>query len=214
MIKNYHHIIWDWNGTLLNDVSICSEIINCILTKRNLKPISMTDYKNIFTFPVKEYYEKAGLDFSAYSFEELGLEWITKYESLKFETKLFPDAEVVLNYIRDMGISQSILSAYSHHTLLEIVKHFGVEKYFLYLFGLDNIYAASKIDLGKKLMEKLQVDFKNILLIGDTIHDFDVAKEIGADCILISNGHQSKDRLLTCNVPVLDSLKDLVKKWD
>ncbi|MHB8852121.1 MAG: HAD family hydrolase, partial [Ignavibacteriaceae bacterium] len=96
----------------------------------------------------------------------------------------------------------------------EIVRHFRVEKYFLYLFGLDNIYAASKIDLGKKLMKKLQVDFKNILLIGDTIHDFDVAKEIGADCMLISNGHQSKDRLLTCGVPVLDSLKDLVKKWD
>ena len=210
MITYYGHIIWDWNGTLLNDVSICSEIINEILTKRNLKPLSISDYKNIFTFPVKNYYEKAGLDFSLYPFEELGQEWMIEYEKLKFNTSLYPDTLEVLDFISKTGIRQSILSAYSHHTLVDIVKHFKVDKYFMHLAGLNNIYAASKIDLGKDLMKKLRIDFKNILLIGDTIHDFEVAKEIGADCLLISNGHQTRERLLTCGVPVLDSIREIM----
>ncbi len=203
------HIIWDWNGTLFNDVELCREIINGVLKRRSLGELSLAAYRNIFTFPVKDYYKKAGLDFEKYPFEILGREWMDEYEMRKKECGLHDGAAGLLEKISVRGIGQSILSAYSQHTLEEIVNHFGLDKYFSHMAGLDNIYAASKAENGKELMKKLGNGKGETLFIGDTVHDFDVAMEIGADCILIADGHQEKKKLEDCQVPVYNSLKDI-----
>ena len=210
MIEKYKHIIWDWNGTLFNDIHLCVELINGLLVPRKLNPLTVEEYRDVFTFPVKDYYAKAGLDFDRYSFEDLGAEWMNNYEERKFETGLFDDAVKVLAYIANLGIPQSILSAYKQHTLEEIIEHFHLKKYFTHLVGLDHIYATSKLDLGKELIKKLGNKKGEVLLIGDTIHDNEVAEEIGADCILIASGHQSKERLEKCGVKVLNNIREII----
>jgi len=212
MIEKYKHIIWDWNGTLFNDVELGVSIINNLLLKRNLPLLSVEKYKDIFTFPVKDYYAKTGLDFEKESFEILGMEWMDEYERRKIECGLSGGAVQLLEKISSLSIEQSILSAYSQHTLIEIVDQFGLTKYFSHLVGLDNIYASSKVHLGKALIKKLGLKNGEALLIGDTAHDYDVASEIGADCVLLASGHQSRKTLLQCGVPVFDSIKDFVEK--
>ncbi len=211
MIKNYKHIIWDWNGTLFDDTELSLDIINSILLKRDLQTITLEKYRSIFTFPVKDYYEKTGLDFKKYPFEELGTEWIMEYEKRRSEAKLHKDAKEILEYISLNSKQQSILSAYSYSTLVEIIKHFEIEHYFTHLVGLDHVYASSKIEIGKKLMNELNNERSEIILIGDTVHDYEVAAEMGIDCILIANGHQSKEKLKTCGVQVLNTLSDVYK---
>ena len=63
-MKKYNHIIWDWNGTLLNDRWLCVEAINQALNKRNLPMLTEGKYKDVFSFPVEDYYKKVGFDFS------------------------------------------------------------------------------------------------------------------------------------------------------
>jgi phosphoglycolate phosphatase len=209
MISKYKHIIWDWNGTIFNDVSLCLDIINGILIKRNLKVLTLNEYRNAFTFPIKEYYIKIGFDFTKYTFEEVGIEWMNEYERRRSESHLHNEVERLLNHIANLGIGQSMLSAYPHNYLVEVVRHHKLDSYFTHLVGLDHIYASSKINLGKKLIEKLNHSKEEILLIGDTLHDFEVANEIGAECILVANGHQSKERLLKSGATVVDNLGDL-----
>lgn len=211
MIKKYNHIIWDWNGTLFDDVELCVENINWLLNKYNLPSIDKNKYRKIFTFPVIEYYRRAGFNLNQFDFTKIGKEWMDRYEQKKFEAKLADGAEKVVKKLFEIGIEQSILSAYSQHTLDEIVEKFGLKKYFKHIVGLDNIYAESKIDIGKKLMEKLNVDENSVLLIGDTVHDYKVAKELKCDCLLLASGHQSRKELEKCGVRVLDSLKGVVR---
>ncbi len=214
MLKKYNQIIWDWNGTLFNDTQLCLEIINGILIRRKLEALTFKKYREIFTFPVKEYYRKAGLDFNKYPFEILGKEWINEYEKRKYEADLHKGVRKILQSISKRTKQQSILSAYSQHTLIEMVKYFNIEKYFSYLIGLDHIYATSKIDIGRKLLTKLGNKPDEAVLIGDTFHDYEVAKELGIDCILIADGHQSKKKLLTSNVKVFNSLIDLYEAME
>ena len=210
-MMSYKHIIWDWNGTLFDDVFLCLDIMNNILKRRNLNQISLYKYKNIFTFPVENYYRKAGLDLSKYDFAQLSVEFISEYEDRKLDFQLYNGIKDVLKHINDLGISQSILSAYSQHTLEETVDHYGIYKYFQRLAGLNNIYARSKIERGKEFISDLKIKEGEALLIGDTLHDLEVANEIGADCILIANGHQSKERLQKKHQIVLDDVKYLLK---
>jgi phosphoglycolate phosphatase len=203
------HIIWDWNGTLFNDVALCLDIINGVLERRNIKSLSLEEYRKIFTFPVQDYYKKAGLDFAKYPFEVLGQEWMNEYELRKNSCTLHDGAAAVLEKIHQNQIGQSILSAYSQHTLEEIINYFGIKKYFSHMVGLDHIYATSKIENGRELMKKLGNGKGETLFIGDTVHDFEVALEIGAECILIADGHQDKEKLLACRVPVYDNIKSI-----
>lgn len=161
---------------------------------------------------MKDYYALAGLDLEKYSFEQLGKEWMDEYQSRRLEGKLFSRAEEVLRIINSYGIEQSILSAYKHDTLLELVDHFNLRFYFTHLTGLDHIYATSKLELGKDLMKKLNQHNSNVLLIGDTIHDFEVAEAMNAGCILVANGHQSKEKLVGCGVDVYDNLEQVIEK--
>jgi len=62
MMDRIGGIIWDWNGTLLNDIQLCVQTINEMLDKRNLPLLSVNDYKDVFSFPVKNYYQKIGFD--------------------------------------------------------------------------------------------------------------------------------------------------------
>jgi len=208
MIKKYNHIIWDWNGTMLDDVKLCVDVGNNLFRKKNIPLISVEKYKSIFTIPVKEYYIAAGFDFEEESFEVVGKEWMDEYEERKYECSLHNGLINVMEKLNGIQISQSILSAYKQDNLNDMVKRFGLEKYLEHIVGLDNIYAASKLHLGKQLIAKLGNGHGETLFIGDTVHDFDVANEIGAECILISNGHQNREKLLETGTIVYDSLEE------
>ncbi len=208
-INGYRHIIWDWNGTIFDDVKLCVNIINSLLEKRELKTLSLDEYRDIFTFPVEEYYKIAGFDFSKESFAVVGKEWMDQYESRKLECSIFEEVMTLFDKLKNEGISQSILSAYSTHTLIELTEHFGIRNYFSNIVGLDHIYADSKLHLGQKLITQLKDDPKEILLIGDTLHDSEVADELGVDCVLVATGHQSKAKLLQNGDIVYDSVKSL-----
>ena len=209
-MKKYKHILWDWNGTLFDDVVLCADIMNNILKKRNMGEITLEKYKNIFDFPVRNYYEAVGFtNLTDELFHELSVEFIEEYESKKLLYGLSNGAVEILRKINEHGIEQSVLSAYSQKTLEEIVEHFGISRYFVGLAGLDNIYAASKVENGKNWMKKLNLKKGEALMVGDTLHDKEVADEIGADSILLSTGHQAKERLTEAGVTVIDSLFEL-----
>ncbi|MGE5681043.1 MAG: HAD family hydrolase [Bacillota bacterium] len=194
MIKKYRHIIWDWNGTIFNDVELSVDLINSLLRQYQLKTVSLSEYRNIFTIPVREYYEKIGFDFSRDSFEVIGKLWMDEYERRKFECDLYEGIRDVFEKINSLNIRQSILSAYSQHTLDEMVRHYNLQKYFDNVAGLDNIYAASKLHLGVDLIKRVGCKPEEVLLIGDTLHDLEVATAIGANCALLTCGHQSKEK--------------------
>ena len=209
MKKKYKHIIWDWNGTLLNDVDYCRRIINRILVENELPKLSLEKYREIFTFPVQDYYKEAGLDFSKTSFEILGKEFIDEYESKKLTCSLHDNATNVLLSIHKAGIGQSVLSAYLHENLVNILNHYNLTQYFENIIGLDNIYAGSKTHLGLSLIDKLKLPKHEILFIGDTLHDAEVAEAMGVNCILIANGHQVKEKLMLNNNMVLENINQL-----
>ena len=209
--KSYKHIIWDWNGTLFNDVELCANVMNLLLTQELLPNISIKKYKEIFTFPVIEYYRIAGHTFERNSFEVLGKQFMYEYETRKNNCELFSGVIELLALLKSENIQQHLLSAYEQNSLDSILKYFAINNYFQNIVGLDNIYAGGKSHLAKKLAMKIRSNGAagNILLIGDTIHDFEVAKEINSDCILISHGHQDEERLLTLGIPVANDFEEL-----
>lgn len=210
-IRDYQSIIWDWNGTLLNDVWLCADIMNNLLRKRSLPEITLEKYRDIFTFPVEDYYLKAGHSFENESFKVIGKEFMDEYELRKVDCHLFPYAVNVLQSIKDMSIDQYLLSAYKQESLIDFVKYYGLDEYFLSVKGLDHIYADGKLELSRQLVNEIssKINTSKSLFIGDTIHDFEVASNLGADCLIIASGHQSLNQLDPIEVAIFKSLEEL-----
>ncbi len=205
----YRHIIWDWNGTLLDDAWLCLEILNNITGRRQMPAVSLDAYRAEFGFPVVDYYRKLGFDLVQDSFDVISREFMDEYNTRRMECHLFSEAQPTVAAVHGLEIDQVILSAHPQKTLGEIVELFGLSRFFSRMIGLDNIYAAGKVDNGKAHMASLSHAPHEVLLIGDTVHDFEVAREIGSDCVLLEGGHQDRARLEACGVPVLRSHREL-----
>lgn len=191
----YRHIIWDWNGTLLDDVALSVGVMDGMLRRRGLPGLDLEGYHAVFDFPVRDYYRRVGLDSSDESFRALSVEFIAEYDARRLTATLHRNCEALLAAVVARGMTQSILSAYRHETLCEIVDHFGLRRHFVQLNGLDNIYAHSKTELGRACLAELRIPAEQVLFIGDTLHDLDVATAIGVDCFLVSHGHHPATRL-------------------
>ncbi len=205
-LTRYRHIIWDWNGTLLNDLWLCLESINAALRRRGLAPLTAKRYQDEFDFPVIDFYRKIGFDFETESFADLAHEYHAMYEPRWIECDLQVGAREVLDEARARGITQSLLSA-AHQSMLDTcVEHFALGEFFISILGARCNQAHGKITEGRAWMDKLHYGPHEVLLVGDTTHDAEVARAIGADCVLIGSGHHRRERLETCGVAVFDSL--------
>ena len=207
------NIIWDWNGTLLNDLDHCISTINILLKKRKLPLLNHNRYKEVFSFPVKDYYQTIGFDFSKEDFAVPAREFIDLYDGEVESCPLHEQATEVLEFFKKKGIRQFVLSAMKQNMLETTLKHNGIFQYFEGVAGLNDHYAVSKIERGKELMKKFGIGRENTFIVGDTNHDFQVAEELGIRCILIADGHQSEDRLLQTGATVLPNLQSLLKKF-
>lgn len=207
----YKHIIWDWNGTLLDDAWLCVEVLNSMLVKRRMQTTTLARYQADFDFPVFNYYLKLGFDFLQEDYDTVAREYIVAYQLQYSKCLLRQGVLDFIKKLKKMGLSQSVLSASQQSSLAKALEYYKLRELFENVCGLDDYYAHGKVDAGKKLLKNLSFSGQQILLFGDTTHDYEVACELGADCLLLPAGHQSKERLIATGAKVCDSLEDAAK---
>ena len=206
-IKN---ILWDWNGTLINDAYLFVDIMNTTLAQHGLPLITLQKYKNNFCFPVQTFWKGLGFKFNKNQFQKMNAEFIALYQSKMKEANLQRGALQVLSFAKKNSIKQFILSASEHKILNELAVSYKIEGYFSDIVGVDNLNASGKVELAQSLIQKHGMNPKETVVIGDTFYDADVAQSIGSGLILVACGHFKKQRLLGKNVVVVDSLVDLL----
>ncbi|MDD2647426.1 MAG: HAD family hydrolase [Eubacteriales bacterium] len=203
----YSWIIWDFNGTLLDDSDFNMRIMDDMLLERGKpKMQGIEDYRRRFCFPVKEYYIRAGWNFSEYTFEELAEDYVRRYKAGCGDLKLFPDVRAALSAVKKAGLRQAVLSASEILLLRRQLGELDILGEFDEVIGVEDIYASGKVELGKRFIASSGIDPKRAVLIGDTEHDALVAREIGTDCALVPRGHQSAEILAATGFPVFPDI--------
>lgn len=209
----YTDIIWDFNGTILDDVSAGILSVNKLLSDRGLPTICDKDYyRSVFTFPIIEYYRALGFDFDVEPYEVLAPLWVAEYLKNSKNSTLKEGFFEALESFACLGLRQHVLSATECSMLRKQLLELGIDTHFDSICGLDNIHASSKTALALRWRDEHPNAVP--LFIGDTEHDFETAKAIGCDCALVCDGHQSKERLMSCEGAYLfDSLSDFLTSF-
>ena len=210
-MKTGKTIFWDFNGTMLDDTQVCIDAMNLMLEERKLPLLDEQRYRDVFTFPVKDYYAEIGFDFEKEPFEKPAIEFIENYDELIRTAAMFGDLEMALQEFRKRGYVQMILSAMQNDFLNELVLHHGIDHYFDKVSGIEDHYASGKVENARKLIEGLDGHAGEIILVGDTIHDHEVGEELGIRVILVSRGHQSEERIKTTGREIVHNFSELIE---
>ena len=212
-MPKYKYIIWDWNGTILDNLQLNFEVENTLLSRRGRRLIrDIDEYHEKFQFPIIKFYESLDFDLENERFEDIARDYVCEYEQRFHEAEIFEDAERVIRYFRTAGIEQIILSMTENKWLFSQVAFHGIDHLFSDILGTGDIYARSKVDIAKKWMAEKGVSGEEVLFVGDTTHDFEVAQSIGCKCILVARGHNSRTALEKTGARIADSLDGIIKQ--
>ena len=208
---DYTYCIWDFNGTIFDDIDASIKAVNTLLEERGLPTLdSKEKYHEVFDFPIIDYYRKIGFDFESEPYEVIAPLWVELYIENSKLSGLFEDVVPTIEFFASKGMKQSVLSASEKNMLERQLRELGIYDRFEQVMGIDNIYAESKLALAKKW--RAEHSGERVMFIGDTVHDYETAEELGADCYLISAGHQPEYKLRAAKgAKVFATLRELVE---
>lgn len=201
------YIIWDWNGTIIDDVGIALDAVNDMLREQDRPEITLEEYRKAMDTPILRFYEKF-FDMDVTDFGWIAECFQSYYETHKDQLRLHEGVEELLESCRQRGCHQVILSSSATRIIQFYAALFGVADYFEAVLGADDLLAAGKIERAVEYFEQNKIPKEETVMIGDSVHDFEVSQTLGIDCILMSGGHQDLQSLQACGCPVITSFQD------
>jgi len=204
------YILWDWNGTLLDDTQAALDTLNVMLARRRAKPIGMDFYRDTFSFPVKPFYESIGMVLENEDWDALAREYHELYAAQP--KALNRETLSALERVKAAGVRQSIISALRQDLLDDVTAAYGVGPYMECVYGTDNLDGSSKLDRALELMSAIAPaggEPPDVVLIGDALHDKEVADALGVRCVLCAQGSHAGWRLRKV-APTGDTLLEAV----
>ena len=202
----YSCIIWDWNGTLADDVEASLNSVNDTLMRRNMPVINLNQYYSYIDTPIIRFYEHL-FDLDEVPMSVMSEEFREGYQ--KYFQGLHAGAEELLKEIQNQGIPQVILTSSNRELIEGDTKRLGVRQYFDALLGAEDFQAASKVQRGIDWIKSHHHAPETMVMIGDSLHDFEVARAMGTKCILFTGGHQAEKDLRTTGVPIVHDFDEL-----
>ena len=207
------YIIWDWNGTLLDDVDAAVSALNHMLADRHLPLTTREFYRAHFGFPARAFYEQLHMDPDD-DWDRICIDFHRYIAEAPQSIRTTTPSALAL--ARDLGLGQSILSALREDILRRNISLAGIAQFFDEVYGVDNLDGASKLARGHELVAALRSNGKlppsrPLYFIGDTLHDAEVAAAMGASAVLVDGGHQTAERLASSGLFVAASLTHAVR---
>jgi len=205
----YKNIIWDWNGTILDDALIFVDVMNSILSTKNLPHITLEQYQDNFDFPISNYYNYLGIN-DLDSYNDISNIFIKKYKKKIYVSKMMPGVFQLIKMFHKKKINQFILSASHKNILFKQTKYYKINYYMNQVIGLDNYFAKGKKEIGINWLKQSNFIKNECLYIGDTVYDYKISLDMGIDSIMISKGHNSRHRLVEVGANVIDDFKEII----
>lgn len=182
-------VIWDWNGTLLDDVEVARAAMNTVLRSRELPEIPDDGaYRRVFGFPIRAFYARLGVDEA--EFVVAADEYLARFAARVGTASLHPDARTTLAAVDALDVEQVLISATPEVTLERQLAPHALSHHFAQIHGITDVYAASKEDVVAAWLAASGHAPERVVMVGDTNHDEEIADALHVRFIRFRNGHQ------------------------
>lgn len=209
------HLVWDWNGTVLNDFEIILRSTNDSFSDHGLPPITADQYRTQIKMPIRSFYEDIlGHAPTDEQWEAMDATFHKYYVAYEREARLSDGLPDLFLDWAGRGHSQSLLSMYHDDKLVPVVEHHGITQHFALVQGTTPPRPARKAEHLADHLRRLDADPSRVVLIGDSPDDAAAARSVGARVILYSGGFAAAASLLATGAPIADTLAAAVAMID
>lgn len=204
------HLVWDWNGTLLDDNTAVVGATNAAFGEVGLEPITVEQYREMYCIPIPRFYERLmGRLPTDAEWERMDGVFHQHYTQQRDACGLTAGAAELLAQWQLTGRSQSIMSMYRHDELLPVVRGYGIEAHFVRVDGRTGPSGGSKAQYMERHFAALGgISPQHTVVIGDAVDDAVAAAHVGARAVLYTGGSHSRASLEAAGVPVVDTLAE------
>lgn len=208
--KHRTHLVWDWNGTLLDDNAAVVGATNAAFGEVGLEPITLEQYREMYCIPIPRFYERLmGRLPTGAEWERMDAVFHTYYTEQRLTCGLTEGAAELLAEWELAGHSQSLLSMYGHEHLVPVVRGYGIERHFVRVDGRTGPSGGSKaLHMERHFAALDGLSPEHTVIVGDAVDDALAAARIGARAVLYTGGSHSRASLEAAGVPVVDSLTE------
>ncbi|MCD4484326.1 HAD family hydrolase [Chromobacterium vaccinii] len=209
-LAGVRHLVFDWNGTLIDDIDLAVVSVNRCCARFGAEPVTRERYRREFGFPIAEFYGRLGFDFKRHPFADIVAVYLEHFDAHVARCPMHDGVAELLELAAARGIGASVLSASQSNVLLRTLDAKRLLGSFQHVVGLDHTHASGKLDEARALQSRLALPPADTLFIGDTLHDCEVARQVGWRALLVETGHQDRARLDDGDAPVCSSLAELL----
>lgn len=206
------HVVWDWNGTLLDDLPVVVEAVNLSMARLGMPPIDEDGYRDHFTRPVRAFYDSIfARPVTDEEWEKLNDGFHIEYFARVSGAGLTVDTLDALDAAGELGWGQSLLSMSPQDWLERVVSSKGVAERFVLIDGLSGPTGGVKAQHMEEHVQALDIHPQRVVVIGDTPDDAVAARHVGAGVVLYDGGSHHLPHLEGMGAPVAHSLVEAVE---
>lgn len=192
---------FDWNGTLLADTYAVYESNNEVFKLFNKKQVSFSAFQKYFDVPVKKYYTRVGISEQEIdqNSKKIARTFHDYYEQRVKSVRGRAGAKYLLKWLLKNNIGSIIVSNHTVSPILSQLERLKINKYFSSIVANANLEDAlkgrSKKERLKKYIDSKKIKPEEVFIVGDTVEEIEIGKELGCITIAITHGNCSVKRL-------------------
>jgi HAD superfamily hydrolase (TIGR01509 family) len=177
--------LFDWSGTLVDDLRVVWETNNRTLMSFGLPYQNLQRFRERFFLPWQEFYGTYGLG-SEDSLREVDSRFWRTYQQLSLKIKPFSQTRSALKSLKDLGLKTAVVTQTKKAPLLDQVARFGFEDLIDAAVGAED---ATELKPSAKpilaALERLGVEPSKAIFTGDMVEDVIAGKNAGVKVISI-----------------------------
>ena len=187
MIK-FSNIIFDWSGTLVDDLGPVVDATNKVLNHYGKLPLTREQFCASFCLPFIDFYKEFLPGVPMSDLEELYADFFDESDE---SVKVLPGAVEFLNSCKESGSRIFLLSSIKDDHFKKQSKHLNLGDYF------ERVYteALDKRIWIKTLITDCCLDIKETVFVGDMRHDIDAGRSAGLFTVAVLGGYNSEEML-------------------
>ncbi|WP_064791554.1 HAD-IIIA family hydrolase [Shewanella woodyi] len=197
-MKQYELVIFDWDGTLMDSVG---KIVACMQQTAKVLELptpSESAVRNIIGLSMQEALNTLYPDGSDSVYRQMIQVYRQQYLELDTTpSPLFDGAELLLQQLNQIGYQLAVATGKARAGLDRVLNDTGLGQQFIASRCADEAVSKPHPEMIHQLLNELNVEPAKALMIGDSVHDINMANNAGIDAVAVNYGAHGESQLLT-----------------